>query len=198
MSIVYIGIVHYKELYYDTATEQFRAYTTDVLSGTRTEVERKKKLLDFATEGVPLAAPLIALLLYIAVRQMPVVTLDERFSVAWHVLLSAVIGTGPAIILSRKVRSVWERHYEGSPLAGSAEKEEAVKRLKSENRLYTIFHLILILGIIGVPVFIRESGSLFTLLGYSVFWFMLCLMLTVFRIWDRWIAEWQICRRKRK
>ena len=126
------------------------------------------------------------------------VTLDERFSVAWHVLLSAVIGTGPAIILSRKVRSVWDRHYEGSPLAGAMEKEEAVKRLKSENRLYTIFHLILILGIIGVPVFIRESGSLFTLLGYSVFWFMQCLMLIVFRIWDRWIAEWQICRRKRK
>lgn len=196
MSIVFIGIIRYKEIYYDTVTEQFRAYTTDVLSGSQTEVERKKKLMDFAMEWVPMAAPLIALLVYIAARRMPAITLDERFSVVLYVLLSAVIGTAPAIILSRKVRTVWKQHYEVAPAAGAEDREAAALRLRSENRLYTAFQFILILGIIGVPVFIRESGSLFALLGYSLFWFMSCLMLAIFRIWDRWIAEWQLHNRR--
>lgn len=196
MSIVFIGIIRYKEIYYDTATEQFRVYITDVLSGNRTEVERKKKLMDFAIKGVPLAAPLVVLLLNRVVGYMPEVIVHERLPAVLHILLSAVIGVTPAIVIGRKVRSIWERHYKSAPAASAEEIDEAVMKLKSENRLYTVFQLILILGIIGVPILNYGSKTLFPLIGYPFFWLMLFIMLTVFRICDRWIAEWQLHNRR--
>lgn len=199
--VAYIGIINYKEIYYSTASQKFRAYKTDILSGTTEEIKSKKSLMDFAQQTLPAFGPLVVMLFYLCMRDrttgMPAIH-TELPSLVYYAM-AAFVGLLPAIKIKRAVTRVWENHYMDGEDATEAEKEQAVKELRKSNRLYAFLRILLIMGAAMLPIVEPQNGqvNVFILLGYACIWFTLYIMYA-FRPFTCWSAELQLRENKRK
>lgn len=199
--VAYIGIINYKEIYYSTASQKFRAYRTDILSGTPEEIKSKKSLMDFAQQTLPAFGPLVVMLFYLCMRDrftgIPAIH-TELPSLVYYAM-AAFVGLLPAIKIKRTVTLVWENHYMDGEDATEGEKEQAVKELRKSNRLYAFLRLLLIMGAAMLPIVEPQNGqvNVFILFGYACIWFTLYIMYA-FRPFTCWSAELQLKENKRK
>lgn len=168
-----MGLVDYKQCYYDTATHSFCIYDQEEM-----EKEKQEKL-DIFLQWLPGIGVVLSAIIGRHIQGLSEYRMTGTAYATW-LMVSMAAGITAAIALIYVCRKGVRKN---APLATPVPKEEGLsvaRKIKSDNRIFTTGILLMIAGMIVIPIATFQKTNTFLLCTYWLFPFTVVTLLALF------------------
>ena len=171
--MLYMGLVDYKQCYYDTATHSFCIYDQEKM-----EKEKQEKL-DMFLQWLPGIGVVLSAIIEHRIQGLSEYRITGTAYAAW-LMASIAAGITIAMALIYVCRKGIKKNAAMATPVPNEEGRSVAKKIKSDNRIFTAGILLMTVGMVVIPITIFQKTNTFLLCAYWLFPFTVITLLALF------------------